>query len=509
METLVIIILLKIITTTVAIEIIPLQNNVLPILLGKAYVTNRNLQLIYHIDLNKMEELIIRYQREIENLKDQQLGFAQTANHRYLQHSNKININTLEELLNEKIRIKRGLINLGGKISKILFGTLDSDDEELYRSYFNSIEKNENTLMRNQKQIATIVNDLKNKYIDKFQKMNENLELLKIVPELRAVEQMHLMTFELKDIKIILDEIQTAVSFARLHLLHESILPYTKFAELIKNVTIIPVYHLKDYYQLCHTKVVFRNKTLLFLISIPTIYERSYDLYKFYYLSQSNLTLPQTYPYMLSQEEILKWSTNQCHPIEEDFLCDQDSLNKPPQCLENILRNHTENCPRTKSIPASDLKLLEDGSILSLENEKIQEKCPQQIKHYFIPPAAILRSKCVISNTQKDIFPVTTVNEEKYIILPRMTTSIKNHSNDEDFKKEDEIPDIDLEELDQWNHHPSKFSFLLFLLITIIIIIIIACILKYFRKYLNFTKVTPSGDAFLQEGEESCNNAPY
>lgn len=501
----ILLILLKLIVITISLEIIPLENNVLPVLLGKAYITNRNLQLIYHIDLNKIENIIFEYQKEIENLKNQQLGFAQTANYRYLQHSNDINLKALEEILNENIRTKRGLVNLGGKISKILFGTLDSDDEELYRNYFDSIEKNEKTLMRNQKQIATVVNELKNKYISKFQKMSENLKLLQIVPQLREVEQMHLMIFEIKDIKNTIDEIQTAISFARLHLLHESILPYAKFVELIRNVTIIPVHHLKDYYQVCHTKIIFQNKKLLFIISIPTIYEKGYDLYKFYFLSQNNLTISHTDSYMLSQEEILEWSTNQCHPIEDDFLCDQESLNKPPGCLKNILKNHTENCPRMKTVSRSDIKLLEDGSILSMENMKIQEKCPQQIKYYFTPSMALLHSKCVVSNMQKEIFPITNINEEKYIVLPKQTYVFQNESNEANIKKED-IPDIVLEDLNQWNVQPYNIT--IFILLIILIFVIIACAFRYFRKHV-FSKATPTGDTFFQDGEELRNINPY
>lgn len=500
------ILMIKVTKIINSLEIIPIENNVLPIQLGKAYITKKNLQLIYHIDLNKIENVILAYQKEIDKFKKEPLGFSQTANYRYLQESNKINIESFEEIVNEKIRTKRGLINLGGKISKILFGTLDSDDEELYRNYFNSIKKNEETLIRNQKKIATVVNDLKNKYIDKFQKMHDNLELLKIVPALEEVQQMHLMTFELKDIKNTLDEIQTAISFARLHLLHESILPYSKFSEVIKNSSIIPLHHIKDYYQLCHTKVIFKNKILLFLISIPTIYEKGYELYKFYFLSQNNESLSLTDSYMLSQEEELLWSTSQCHPVEEDFLCDQDLLSKPPECIRNLLKNHKENCSRIVSVPQANLKLLEDGNILSIKNEKVQEKCPQQTKHYFIPPTAILRSRCVVGNTQKEIFPISTIMEEKYIVLPKMAHPMKNQPSS-NFKKED-IPDIQLEDLEEWHIQPG-YSLIFILMFIIILILIFFLIFKYLKNN-RLAKVTPiKGDNFNLGGEELQDSIPF
>lgn len=507
--TFILFILLGIITFSISLEIIQIQNSILPISLGKAYVTHKNLQLLYHIDLAKIEQIIINYQTEIDNYKNSKLNFAQTANYRYLRHSNEINLNALEELLNEKIRIKRGLINLGGKISKFLFGTLDSDDEALYQSYFNSIKNNEQILFRNQKQIATIVNDLKNKYISKFQKMSENLKLFQIVPELHEVQQMHLLIFELKDIKNILDEIQTAVSFARLHLLHESVLPYSKFLELIKNENIIPVHHLKDYYQLCHTKVIFKNKILLFLISIPLVQKEYYDLYKFYYLPQNNESLPYTNPYLLSQEEKLKWSTKHCHPVENDYLCDQDSLEKIPKCLENILTNHTENCQRIPKIPTQDLKILEDGSILSIQNEKIIEKCPLQTKHHFLPTMAILRTKCTISNKEKEIVPTTNISEERIVLL-QTPHKLPQEYTKEEHQPEDDIPDIELEETNQWNLPQTAFNSFFYLIILIIIITTFYFIFKLALSKNNLckNKATPIGDTFNQNGEELCNANP-
>ncbi|XP_045482867.1 uncharacterized protein LOC123686689 [Harmonia axyridis] len=336
--------------------------------------------------------------------------------------------------------------------------------------------------------------------------MHDNLELLKIVPALEEVQQMHLMTFELKDIKNTLDEIQTAISFARLHLLHESILPYSKFSEVIKNSSIIPLHHIKDYYQLCHTKVIFKNKILLFLISIPTIYEKGYELYKFYFLSQNNESLSLTDSYMLSQEEELLWSTSQCHPVEEDFLCDQDLLSKPPECIRNLLKNHKENCSRIVLVPQANLKLLEDGNILSIKNEKVQEKCPQQTKHYFIPPTAILRSRCVVGNTQKEIFPISTIMEEKYIVLPKMAHPMKNQPSS-NFKKED-IPDIQLEDLEEWHIQPG-YSLIFILMFIIILILIFFLIFKYLKNN-RLAKVTPiKGDNFNLGGEELQDSIPF
>ncbi|KAK9887012.1 hypothetical protein WA026_019940 [Henosepilachna vigintioctopunctata] len=502
-------VLFKIITFSKSLEIIQIQNRILPISLGKAYVSSKHIHLIYHIDLNKIQVIILKYQREIDNYKSSKLNFAQTANYQYLRHSNEININTLEEILNENLRIKRGLINLGGKISKALFGTLDSDDELLYKNYFNTIKNNEAKLMKNQKQIATIVNDLKNKFNNKFQEMSVNLKLLQIVPQLREVQQMHLLLFQLKDIKNVLDEIQTAVSFARLHLLHGSILPYSKFLQFIKNNDNITVYHLKDYYQLCHTKVMFRNKILLFLISIPLVQRKYYDLYRFYYLPQNNLTVPYTNPYLLSQNGILIWSTKQCHPIEDDYLCDQDSLIETPKCMKDILKNHLENCPRIETHMSSNLQLLEDGNILSVENKRITETCHEQTKYYFVPPMAILRTKCTISNLNKEIIPTDIVDEEKYIILPKWSTrheDIKNEEKEE-FKKA-EIPDIELEELDQWNPHKNNFSLFLYFVIVMFIIISMYFILKYYKGancLKSYRKATPEGDTFNQNGEELDN----
>ncbi|XP_044744253.1 uncharacterized protein LOC123306349 [Coccinella septempunctata] len=124
---------------------------------------------------------------------------------------------------------------------------------------------------------------------------------------------------------------------------------------------------------------------------------------------------------MLTRDEELRWSTKQCHQVEEDYLCDQDSLDRPPECMKNVLKTHLESCPRRESPSAPNLKTLEDGNILSINNLEIQEKCPQQTKYHFTPPMAIIQSKCIISNNQKEIYPIQVKNEEKYIVLPKPT----------------------------------------------------------------------------------------
>ncbi|KAL3277853.1 hypothetical protein HHI36_013194 [Cryptolaemus montrouzieri] len=144
---------------------------------------------------------------------------------------------------------------------------------------------------------------------------------------------------------------------------------------------------------------------------------------------------------MLSQGEVLKWSIKQCHQVEEDYLCDQDSSVEASECMLNILKNHTEDCSRMKIFHSPDLKLSEDGNILSMENLKIMEICPQQTKHYFVPSMAILHTRCVVSNTRKEIFPTVTIIEEKYIISPKKTV-FPRKSNDMESSKNENIPDI-------------------------------------------------------------------
>lgn len=485
-----------IITSVISLEIIPVQNNILPFSLGKAYISQGNLQLIYHIDLNKIESLVKVFQKQIEAYDSKRMSNKATfANFWYLKQEHNNNVEKLEEILNEKIRIKRGLIDLGGKISKILFGTLDSDDEELYKSYFDTIQKNENVLMRNQKQLATVLNDLKGKYQEKIRLLTDNIKLFGAIPEVQQIQQMHLLLFHINDIHDLLNEIQVSISFARLHLLHESILPYSKFVEIVKNVTIIPLHHLKDYYQLCNTKIIFKNKVLLFLISIPLVDKQNYDLYKFYYLPQNNLTLSYSHPYLLSREGEIKWSTAECHPVEREYLCDQNSLIESPPCLRNLLKNHVENCTKIPINQPSDLKVLEDGNVLSINNDKIQEVCPHQTKYYFTPSTAILKSRCPINNMKKEILPTTTLNEERFIVLPK-TLSPQSYMDDVQKKEEEAFPDVTLETLNKWNVK-RKTSYFLYLIIFIIFITIVLII--YFKYFM---KATPQGDTFHLGGEE-------
>lgn len=57
-------------------------------------------------------------------------------------------------------RSKRGLINAGGHIAKVLFGTLDSEDESLYSNYFQTIQRDLQIMKINQNRVINIIRSM-------------------------------------------------------------------------------------------------------------------------------------------------------------------------------------------------------------------------------------------------------------------------------------------------------------------------------------------------------------
>ncbi|KAL3276822.1 hypothetical protein HHI36_012183 [Cryptolaemus montrouzieri] len=160
----------------------------------------------------------------------------------------------------------------------------------------------------------------------------------------------------------------------------------------------------------------------------------------------------------------------------------------------------TSICPRMKPFHPPDLTLLKYDNILSIENPKIMEIGPQQTKYYFVPSMAMLHTTCAVSNTRKEIFPTATIDEEKYIILPKMTI-FPRKSKDMKCWTNENIPDITVEEVDQWNLQLSRFTLILILSI-LVFMIFTYFIFKYLRKKY-FYKFTPNeGDTFNLRGEK-------
>ncbi|KAL3273325.1 hypothetical protein HHI36_014774 [Cryptolaemus montrouzieri] len=103
----------------------------------------------------------------------------------------------------------------------------------------------------------------------------------------------------------------------------------------------------------------------------------------------------------------------------------------------------------------TDLYQLEDSSIVSQNNTWIFEHCQDPVEGLKVPTISILKSSCMITNSQKNIDPINTVELIRIIeLLPLNMTTIQEIP--EEKLLVEEIPT--LKDLYQWAPHPTTIA---------------------------------------------------
>ncbi|KAL1489001.1 hypothetical protein ABEB36_014780 [Hypothenemus hampei] len=112
---------------------------------------------------------------DIKNIKNS----ASLQIHSLLTHAKQLLENARVKINNISMhkRVKRGLLNIVGKTSKWLFGTLDSADEGKYDKAIGSLQNNINHEMSLQ---ISLTKQLINNYNDTITRLDSNQKLIKI-----------------------------------------------------------------------------------------------------------------------------------------------------------------------------------------------------------------------------------------------------------------------------------------------------------------------------------------
>lgn len=360
------IIVLVLATKTVAVEERKLNNPILPIVLGPSYITHSHHVTYYHIDT----QLIKNCLKNLENILEATENLLKTnlqENFTFLVNEK---LNQSKELLFEQIaklqlfsgksKNKRGLINVVGKINKWLFGSLDSDDEENFNKYFNTLFKNQQTLSDEMKNSTFILSTITKTFVTSLNRISENQNKIKNKLELLEQRQVNIadslyisliidnINSQINRVKTILINLETAISFAKINIMHNTIINEFQLGELLNSIPknkLIQLNNPISYYKIMSPKVKIINQTVIFAIHIPIINPKPFTLYKIIPIPILNQTIVTSKPYLLLNEEKSLSLNEECPKVENVFVCHQDNLSEEESCIESILTQNKNTCP--------------------------------------------------------------------------------------------------------------------------------------------------------------------
>lgn len=198
-----------------------------------------------------------------------------------------------------------------------------------------------------------------------------------------------------RTINIILSEIETALAFSKVSVLHRAIVNSTELLYMLQSIakTENLLYDVNEInlvkFEDCLTvKAFIKQNQITFIIEIPLIENSTYSYFKLYSLPIINTDLNETvivvpkYPYLLVKDSDYLPVVRACNQIaiEDKFLCTNDDVltHLEPLCEEQLMKFHSNTSACEQHIvDIEDLKVQRIGRvswILYTKNNVIASK---------------------------------------------------------------------------------------------------------------------------------------
>lgn len=279
-----------------------------------------------------------------------------------------ITLEKYKQLVPTSIRTKRGLLNPLGSLIKTITGNLDHDDAEMYEKLISTLNTKQDKIAQKMTIVAEMVGsftNISNATRNNFIQINKSLNDIN-----RSINASHsfqtgikithiynILTNNFQTIYARLNEIETAVAFARIKLLHQSIIDTNELMVLLQEIEkteklVYPVNieNLLKIEQCIEMKAYLKQNQIKFIMHIPLIRNEIFNYFKMIplpvYDSNNGLTsliLPK-YPYLLVKGLNTKPLSQPCREIDDvRFLCFENDVTPlvEDNCITELMRFST------------------------------------------------------------------------------------------------------------------------------------------------------------------------
>lgn len=344
-------------------------------------ISNDKWTLLVYKDLNPIQQTIDNNNKILEglvNMISEPLPQAMALRTEVQTHFSLLNqISKQVNLKYEEIfagtqqyapRQKRGVFNGIGTVWKSITGNLDSSDGEYFNDCINKVVQDEHqieNLMKNQITVTTSVIKNFNNTIQKLQVDEETFNhdiktirstLLEISNDLSYYElQIKLLNLceSLMEsyvfVKDYLNDIHNSISFARLKIIHNTIINPTDLLNSLKEISQslkrnnLPLAtfpsNVAQYLEIIELKAYQLNNKVVFVLSIPLTEPETYTLYRLYPIPLlDNRTglhhiLPTTIKFIAKDDDSMSYlplrDLKNCQPLTNNVMICSDLLPYP------------------------------------------------------------------------------------------------------------------------------------------------------------------------------------
>lgn len=456
-------------------------------------------------------------------------------------------INLMLSRCNERLtqivpsRAKRAIFSPLGSVIKLITGNLDNEDAIKYNMEINNLKNEEHSVVRKMSLIQVAmdnfvnISDNLNFNAKQLNLKTQELESIvykenKMLNIFHVVNSMFQILNNFRTILNMIQEMETAIAFSKIHVLHQSIINSTELFRILETINLNNnlIYNLtKDNLIKIERSITFKsymdNNKLVFVLEIPLVEKDTYNYYKIIpipiYDPVSNKTfaiIPQ-YPYLLVKRLKYRPVINPCEELEKNkYLCSMDNLAPVPveTCIEQIMSVKT-NLTKCHKYPVhiENTRIQQICNshwlIYSKEDVTITEDCADEVQNYHAKGTYLMRSnnnKCKIqigdihinsATSSKVMFQLSTVQ------LPEVYQPIQPREEHLDLR------DIDLSDIRQIvksvknsgirvdNYIVNKISvwtlsLYIFILSTVLIFGFYKMYVKFLQKVINKNSQKPT-----------------
>lgn len=441
-------------------------------------------------------------------------------------------------------RQKRGLINPLGSLVKFVSGNMDNDDAQEIHNNILKLETDQNKIVTKlnnhislSKNIMSNINDsltliVKNQ-INVENKTNELIRLINkgnfdISHFYDAQEILDQIKYNLDSLLNYLEEIENAVTFANLEVVHPSIISYQDLKDIInelysiynhKQLLFSNINDISKYYNVIKIKVHIINEKIMFSLDFPLIHPETFDHYHLYSIPNSNQsTIIPPATYLSVSDNVYQYSNEECIDLQSEFLCKSTNLlplQKEEECLTSILSTDTTatNCQQIPiKITEQVIVEINEAHYIGIfpKQRKIQTSCKQNTIAslqgtylIFVPPNCSIKiSSYVYANKLKTI-PGHPMTLEKINMRNSTITQVEKLQLDK--VPLDKLHQLQLQELEELpiesislHEKYSKGSIIGVIILSLVILLYFT--LKTINKLLQKKEIqqgpTPSPRAF-------------
>lgn len=440
-------------------------------------------------------------------------------------------------------RIKRGLINGLGSIWKSISGNLDQSDADKYDKAIVQLNSNQQKLKHIAGQQLSLTDKALHVFNDSMTKLQHNQILLEsrilqvdaAMKELKINDQnnytfimintiFNQLIAALDIIAQILDNIENAITFAKLNVLHPSIITSDELKMELNNINshlkvnslpyTLDEENLINYYSIISIKGYIHENKVVFILEIPLVESKVYNYYQLYSLP---MLQQQIYKVIIPKTKYLTLSENQyglsndiCKEVSQmNFLCEDQILHQLTNsendpCEVNLINfsNKYANCKSINTlISKTKIQKLSNNKwiVITVNETTATRKCKNNKDNLSLHGTYVITvpNSCELSLGANTLGTSQNSNPQlKHIELPNIQLRDRLDNENSSIVVPIPLDDIQLNDLkeiellikdsgDQLkNIEPSVFHFNNISLYTVMLYVIIILIILYYFKDL-------------------------